>query len=82
MFKEGLLPRPGYPVRMGEGFVLSGILMALLGLLLLVPTLLKFSEAGPGSMRAFWGISWRRSGCGRAWPAGAGCAWPAAYGTL
>ena len=39
------------------GVVCLKILMALLGLLLLVPTLLKFSEAGPGSMRAFWGIS-------------------------
>ena len=42
---------------MGEGLVLPGIMVVLLGLLLLVPTLLKFSEAGPGSMRAFWGIS-------------------------
>ena len=55
--KKGFSLGRAYPVRMGEGFVLSGILMALLGLLLLVPTLLKFSEAGPGSMRAFWGIS-------------------------
>ena len=50
--KKGFSLGRAYPVRMGEGFVLSGILMALLGLLLLVPTLLKFSEAGPGSMRA------------------------------
>ena len=55
--KKGFSLGRAYPVHMGEGFVLSGILMALLGLLLLVPTLLKFSEAGPGSMRAFWGIS-------------------------
>lgn len=82
MFKEGFLLGRAYPVRMGEGFVLSGILMALLGLPLLVPTLLKFSEAGPGSMRAFWGISWRPVWLWACWPSGAGCAWPAAYGTL
>ncbi|WP_287227370.1 hypothetical protein [Oscillibacter sp.] len=74
--KKGFSLGRAYPVHMGAGFVLSGILMALLGLLLLVPTLLKFSEAGPGSMRAFWGSPGGRSGCGRAGPAEPGCAWP------
>ena len=55
--KKGFSLGRAYPVRMGEGFVLPGILVVLLGLLLAVPALLKFSEAGPGSMRAFWGIS-------------------------
>ena len=55
--KKGFSLGRAYPVRMGEGFVLPGIMVVLLGLLLLVPTLLKFSEAGPGSMRAFWAIS-------------------------
>ena len=45
-----------YPVRSGEGAVLPGI-MALLLVLLAAPGLLKFSESGPGSMRAFWCVS-------------------------
>ena len=36
--KKGFSLGRAYPVHMGGGFVLSGILMALLGLLLLVPT--------------------------------------------
>ena len=41
----------------GEGLVLPGIMVALLVLLLAGPALLRFSEAGPGSMHAFWGLS-------------------------
>ena len=70
--KKGFSLGRAYPVRMGEGFVLSGILMALLGLLLLVglgackgeeapassaASAAPQSEPEPGSMRAFWGIS-------------------------
>ena len=46
-----------YPVRSGEGAVLPGIMVLLLVLLLAAPGLLKFSESGPGSMRAFWCVS-------------------------
>ena len=46
-----------YPVRSGEGTVLPGIMVLLLILLLAAPGLLKFSESGPGSMRAFWCVS-------------------------
>ena len=46
-----------YPVRSGEGAVLPGIMVLLLILLLAAPGLLKFSESGPGSMRAFWCVS-------------------------
>ena len=41
----------------GEGLVLPGIMVVLLVLLLAGPALLRFSEAGPGSMHAFWGLS-------------------------
>ena len=41
----------------GEGLVLPGIMVVLLVLLLAGPALLHFSEAGPGSMHAFWGLS-------------------------
>ena len=41
----------------GEGLVLPGIMAAFLILLLAAPAALRFSEAGPGSMRAFWGLS-------------------------
>ena len=46
-----------YPVRQGEGAILPGIMVVLLVLLLTAPGLLKFSEQGPGSMRAFWAVS-------------------------
>ncbi len=46
-----------YPVPKGEGFVLPGVMAALLALLLFAPGLLHFSEEGPGSMRAFWLVS-------------------------
>ena len=41
----------------GEGLVLPGVMVVLLVLLLAGPSLLRFSEAGPGSMHAFWGLS-------------------------
>ena len=41
----------------GEGLVLPGVMVVLLVLLLAGPALLRFSEAGPGSMHAFWGLS-------------------------
>ena len=46
-----------YPVKRGEGLILPAVMAGLLALLLLAPGLLKFSEEGPGSMRAFWLIS-------------------------
>ena len=55
--KKGFSLGRAYPVRRGEGFVLPGVMLGLLALLLLAPGLLKFSEEGPGSMRAFWLLS-------------------------
>ena len=37
--------------------MIPGVMALLLALLLAAPGLLKFSEEGPGSMHAFWGIS-------------------------
>lgn len=55
--KKGFSLGRAYPVPAGEGTVLPGIMAGLLALLLLAPGLLRFSEEGPGSMRAFWLIS-------------------------
>ena len=55
--KKGFSLGRAYPVRTGEGFMLPGIMVILLALLLGFPALLKFSEEGPGSMHAFWGLS-------------------------
>ena len=44
-------------MKRGEGLILPAVMAGLLALLLLAPGLLKFSEEGPGSMRAFWLIS-------------------------
>lgn len=55
--KRGFSLGRAYPVRLGEGLMLPGAMIVLLVLLLAAPGLLKFSEEGPGSMHAFWGIS-------------------------
>ncbi len=55
--KKGFSLGRAYPVKMGEGLALPAMMAGLLVLLLLAPGLLKFSEEGPGSMRAFWLIS-------------------------
>lgn len=55
--KKGFSLGRAYPVKSGEGLVLPGVMVILLGLLLLAPGLLKFSESGPGSMHAFWAVS-------------------------
>lgn len=55
--KRGFSLGRAYPVKMGEGLALPAVMVGLLALLLLAPGLLKFSEEGPGSMRAFWLIS-------------------------
>jgi YedE family putative selenium metabolism protein len=55
--KKGFSLGRAYPVRTSEGLVLPGIMAVLLVLLVAAPQLLKFSEEGPGSMRAFWLIS-------------------------
>ena len=55
--KKGFSLGRAYPVKQGEGLILPAVMAGLLALLLLVPGLLKFSEEGPGSMRAFWLIS-------------------------
>ena len=52
VLKKGFSLGRAYPVRTGEGLVLPGFAVLLLALLLLAPALLKFSESGPGSMRA------------------------------
>lgn len=55
--KKGFSLGRAYPVRTGEGLALPAVMAGLLALLLLAPGLLKFSEEGPGSMRAFWLVS-------------------------
>lgn len=55
--KKGFSLGRAYPVKSSEGLVLPGVMVLLLGLLLLAPQLLKFSESGPGSMHAFWAVS-------------------------
>ena len=55
--KKGFSLGRAYPVRKGEGLMLPGVMVILLVLLVAVPGVLKFSEEGPGSMRAFWLIS-------------------------
>jgi len=55
--KRGFSLGRAYRVKQAEGFVMPGIVVVLLVLLLAVPSLLKFSEAGPGSMRAFWALA-------------------------
>lgn len=55
--KKGFSLGRAYPVRTGEGLMLPGVMVILLLLLVAVPGVLKFSEEGPGSMRAFWLVS-------------------------
>ena len=55
--KKGFSLGRAYPVRKGEGLMLPGVMVILLVLLVAVPGVLKFSEEGPGSMRAFWVVS-------------------------
>ena len=55
--KKGFALGRAYPVRKGEGLMLPGVMVILLVLLVAVPGVLKFSEEGPGSMRAFWLVS-------------------------
>ena len=55
--KRGFSLGRAYPVKLGEGMMIPGVMVLLLALLLAAPGLLKFSEEGPGSMHAFWGIS-------------------------
>lgn len=55
--KRGFSLGRAYKVKKTEGFVLPGIMAALLVLLLAAPAFLKFSQEGPGSMHAFWLIS-------------------------
>ena len=55
--RKGFSLGRAYNVRTGEGLMLPLVMVILLGLLLLAPSLLKFSESGPGSMRTFWAIS-------------------------
>lgn len=56
VLKQGFSLGRVYPVPSGEGFTLPVLMIGLL-LLLLAPTLLNFSEEGPGSMHAPWVIS-------------------------
>ena len=55
--KKGFSLGRAYPVRTGEGFMLPGAMVALLVLLASFPALLRFSEEGPGSMRAPLAVS-------------------------
>lgn len=55
--KKGFSLGRAYPVPAAEGAVLPGVMALLLVVLLAAPGLLRFSEEGPGSMRAFWVVS-------------------------
>lgn len=55
--KKGFSLGRAYPVSSAEGAVLPGVLAILLVLLLTVPSLLRFSQEGPGSKHAFWLVS-------------------------
>ena len=55
--KKGFSLGRAYAVRKSEGFMLPGVMVVLLVLLVAAPQLLKSSEEGPGSMRAFWVVS-------------------------
>ncbi|MDO5142084.1 MAG: YedE family putative selenium transporter [Eubacteriales bacterium] len=46
-----------YTAKRADGFVLPGIMVAVLALLLIAPACIKFSQAGPGSKHALWLIS-------------------------
>ncbi|MBE6963416.1 MAG: YedE-related selenium metabolism membrane protein [Ruminococcaceae bacterium] len=50
--KKGFSLGRAYPGRTAGGFALPGFMVLLLALLLFTPSLLKFSESGPGSLRA------------------------------
>ena len=53
--KRGFSLKRSYEATKSEGAVLPSVMAALLILVVTVPALFKFSEAGPGSMRApFW----------------------------
>ena len=55
--RKGFSLGRAYPVRSGEGMALPLLLVIGLVLLLAFPSLLRFSEEGPGSQHAFWLIS-------------------------
>ena len=55
--KKGFSLGRAYNNPTASGFVLPGFAVLLLGLLLLAPQLLKFSESGPGSMHAPLAVS-------------------------
>ena len=55
--KRGFSLKRSYTLPKGEGFILPGILLALLILFLAVPTIFAFSESGPGSKHAPWLLS-------------------------
>ena len=55
--RKGFSLGRAYPVRQGEGLMLPVLMVILLGILLLAPGMLNFSESGPGSMHAFWTVS-------------------------
>ena len=55
--KKGFSLGRAYPAAKGEGLVLPAVMVILLALLLFAPSLLRFSDSGPGSMHAFWAVS-------------------------
>lgn len=55
--KKGFSLGRAYKVKPAEGFVLPGFMIALLVLLLAVPSVLLFSTEGPGASHAPWVIS-------------------------
>ena len=55
--KKGFSLGRAYKVKCAEGFVLPGIMIALLALLLAAPSFIKFSQEGPGASHAVWVLS-------------------------
>ncbi len=55
--KNGFSLSRTYKTKTSDGVALPALMIFFLGLLLLVPSILKFSQEGPGSKHAFWAIS-------------------------
>ena len=55
--KKGFSLGRAYKVKKADGFVLPGVMLAVLALLIAAPAFIRFSQAGPGASRAFWLIS-------------------------
>ena len=55
--KKGFSLGRAYKVKKADGFVLPGVMLAVLALLIAAPAFIHFSQAGPGASHAYWLIS-------------------------